>query len=530
MKFIRLMDAQTCIYSFPSFTRPFFDRTSTEQVAIFLMPKMELSTTAKNDSDKSIDRASFKYKLNEIAAFAEAILSGDNQSFKTELTAKIGDIREVCLKRVYSSISDSDLLMLVEMSSNTKRARREIVKIELPDEMWIKILGCLRQKDVYKSFALTCKRFYKLSLDPSINRSLQLRRIDEIDQEHVINVLKRSQFLTHIRTENCQSFVPLITTSLESCPKLKSIEIENSFRNTQGQSLPLSNVLAKMGKNLERLCITDNMLNITKTAIKTLKNLKYLQMGSISNFTSVEVLALANTCKQLETLSVSIAYDMHTKRTFKYLLKEVSGTLKYLKIKINAGHSSDLPSTWPKYIARAHNMETIEIIGPISIDSLTTGITNISGLKHLTLQSRTNSPNAYTNLFTNLNMKEMEDLNLIGVHGLTRENLIALANRECPKMTKFCFYRSEKANFDEEILRSLIINAPNLKSIHAENVDLSNDQLHRIQHETGVYIGVNSDRRRQLDKYISYNRLEKIERIKPLKRFGYEKCKCRCMF
>ena len=524
------MDAQTCIYSFPSFTRPFFDRTSTEQVAIFLMPKMELSTTAKNDSDKSIDRASFKYKLNEIAAFAEAILSGDNQSFKTELTAKIGDIREVCLKRVYSSISDSDLLMLVEMSSNTKRARREIVKIELPDEMWIKILGCLRQKDVYKSFALTCKRFYKLSLDPSINRSLQLRRIDEIDQEHVINVLKRSQFLTHIRTENCQSFVPLITTSLESCPKLKSIEIENSFRNTQGQSLPLSNVLAKMGKNLERLCITDNRLYITKTAIKTLKNLKYLQMGSISKFTSVEVLALANTCKQLETLSVSITYDMHTKRTFKYLFNEVSGTLKYLKI--NGEYSaSNFSSTWPKYIARAHKMETIDIIGSISIDSLTTGITNLSGLKHLTLQrqrgSLTDSPNAYTNLFTNLNMKEMEDLNLIGVHGFTRENLIALANRECPKMAKFCFHMSEKAKFDEEILRSLIINAPNLKSIHAENVDLSNDQLHRIQHETGVYIGVNSDRRRQLDKYISYNRLEKFERINCV---DYDKCKCRFMF
>ena len=528
MKFIILTDAQLYIYSFPSFTRPFFDRTSTEQVAIFVMPKMELSTIAKNNSDKSIDRASFKYKLNEIAAFAEAILSGDNQSFKTELTAKIGDIREVCLKRVYSSISDSDLFLDYSFDCfdfpPNKRARREIVKIELPDEMWIKILGFLGQKDVYKSFALTCKRFYKLSLDPSINRSLQLRRIDEIDQEHVINVLKRSQFLTHIRTENCQSFVPLIKTSLESCPKLKSIEIENSFRNTQGQSLPLSNVLAKMGKNLERLCITDNRLYITKIAIKTLQNLKYLQMGSISKFTSVEVLALANTCKQLETLSVSITYDMHTKRTFKYLINEVSGTLKYLKI--NAGYSSNFPSTWPKYLARAHNLETIEIIGSISIDSLTTGITNLFGLKHLTLQrqrgSLTHSPNAYTNLFTNLNMKEMEDLNLIGVHGLTRENLIALANRECPKMAKFCFHMSEKAKFDEEILRSLIINAPNLKSIHAENVDLSNDQLHRIQHETGVYIGVSSDRKRQLDKYISYNRLENIEKI--------NRCKCRFMY
>ena len=97
---------------------------------------MELSTIAKNTRDKSIDRVSFKYKLNEFAAFAEEILSGNNQSFKTELMAKVGDIGDVCRKRIFSNVSDWSWNV-----RPSKRARRKTVNIALPDEMWIKILS-----------------------------------------------------------------------------------------------------------------------------------------------------------------------------------------------------------------------------------------------------------------------------------------------------------------------------------------------------------------------------------------------------
>ena len=124
--------------------------------------------------EKPTENANFQSKLEELANFAESILQGTNESYKKELWNKVGLL---FIKGFDSHLPSS------KMGVTNKKAKKELM--DLPDEIWIRILGFLKKTDVFKSFALTCKHFNRLSLDPSIIKSLTLEKMDYLDHEHL---------------------------------------------------------------------------------------------------------------------------------------------------------------------------------------------------------------------------------------------------------------------------------------------------------------------------------------------------------
>ena len=144
--------------------------------------------------EKPTEIADFQSKLKEFAVFAETVFQGTNQFYKRELLSKVG---QFFCKQIDSCLSTWKL----ELSNEA--AKKDYM--DLPDEIWIRILGFMKKSDVFKRFALTCKRFNNLTLDPSIIRGLTLEELVEIDYEHVVNVLKRARFLKEIELNYCKN-------------------------------------------------------------------------------------------------------------------------------------------------------------------------------------------------------------------------------------------------------------------------------------------------------------------------------------
>ena len=202
----------------------------------------------------------------------------------------------------------------------SKRAKKEPVHIDLPDELWIKILQFMKNYDVFKNFALTCKRFNTLSLDTGTIKYLDLIRVCELDRESVLKVLKRSKVMTKIEIHNCTLFADILSTSLKSSSRLKSVTID--CKNDKKQVKKINTVLEKFGKNLEVLSLgVGGYFYITEAAIIKLTNLKILDLHGDTQLTSKNLIALATNSKIESLTAIVKRQTWHSKLFWKQLVK-----------------------------------------------------------------------------------------------------------------------------------------------------------------------------------------------------------------
>ena len=469
-----------------------------------------------------IDRASFNTKVKEFATFAETVFSGQNEALKNELIRKVN---RVCQKRKLPSLSNDSRWL-----ASTKGAKKKRTKVQLPDEIWIKILGFMKQKDVFRNFALTCKHFNKLSLDPSIIKSLYLRNIDQIDKDHVVKVLKRSRFLKKIEIRHCKSFLELLSTALEASQKLKSIIIED-YTNDPKQHEQFERILEKSRTTIEHLSLSgggNGGLIITPATIEKLINLKKLHLHYDPELTLEDLEALAKNSK-IESLHANISLyddnddpfnDADINSAFKTFFGATKKTLTDLKM-IFDDLDDDFNMEWPKYLSMCQNLEKIEIVeyNSSNPNDIMTSISSLPKLRYLKLDDFENIQNI-NSFIENLNLDIMEELAFCRME-ISMNSFMYLANRKCPNLKNICFYGCYQLKLDEEFLKKMISNCHKLEVIHISETkyELSDEQLYRLQ-QTGVVIGIEYERRRQVDKYVRYNGLPNARLLE------FYACKC----
>ena len=455
--------------------------------------------------------ANFQSKLEEFAVFTEAVFQGDNESYKAQLLGKVGHFFR---KRINSCLPINKLGFL------NKKARKQKVKIDLPDELWIKILGYMKIRDVFQNFALTCKRFNNLSLDSSIIKSLHLSHVDEIDYEYVLKVIKRSKFMTKIEINECKLFADIISTSLKLCPKLKSITIKNEKMN-KNQITNVNKLLEKYGKNLEFLSLDiGGYSTIKDNMIKELTNLKVLDLQNYdTKLYSKHVFALAKN-PNMESLRVTVSCDKDTNLAFKAFLKATVKTLKELQIKheefdnydFNASHTG----LWTKYLTMSQSLKRIEIENGSRL--ILKNISVVPKLKFLKLDSIVNHRSKDISfLFEKLDLEAMEELAIFNIN-ISLENFTSLANRKCPKLKHICFDGCTELKLDEHALKKMISNSPQLELIHVmdSDIDLTNEQLYQLKEQNGVSIGVSNEKDQQLKKFKRYKLQNSAPKYSPL--------------
>ena len=120
-----------------------------------------------------------------------------------------------------------------------------------PDEIWLKIIQYLPTKDVFRNFALICKRFNNLTQDSSAVKYLQLTAIDTWQKfENVSKLISITKYLVELKINKGWDFyfdnkcltklrslvgfdshkagdIELICQAFRSNPRLKSLKIKS---------------------------------------------------------------------------------------------------------------------------------------------------------------------------------------------------------------------------------------------------------------------------------------------------------------
>ena len=110
--------------------------------------------------------------------------------------------------------------------------------LPLPDEIYLKIFSYLSTNDILENVARVCQEFYRLSKDTQLIKEIQFE--ESIRNHNVSNlrsnllsikkVVIRSRGLTKLilkhQSELCTQFKDLMSAAMESCPKLKDLDIE----------------------------------------------------------------------------------------------------------------------------------------------------------------------------------------------------------------------------------------------------------------------------------------------------------------
>ena len=155
-----------------------------------------------------------------------------------------------------------------------------------PDEIWLKIIQYLPTKDVFRNFALTCKRFNNLTQDSSAVKYLQLSAIDTWQKfEKVSQLISKSKSLVEFKIDKGWYFYfditwltkwkstnRLICQAFRSNPRLKSLKIKSKKLDSETFDTIVSSRIEFLDLDLENNELpSDGITRLCR--IKTLKSL-----------------------------------------------------------------------------------------------------------------------------------------------------------------------------------------------------------------------------------------------------------------
>ena len=155
------------------------------------------------------------------------VSNGNNEIHKTKLLTKMLDFAKVLVQKPPLEKKTIDLPSEDSVPSKKIKLDSER-KVELPNEIWLKIMSYLKTKDLLKNFNLVCKHFKNLTLDSSAMKYLDVVKDlnDKEDYQNVVKVIKRSTCLKSIGIHQNYKYVTLlISHALKSNPNLKSIKL-----------------------------------------------------------------------------------------------------------------------------------------------------------------------------------------------------------------------------------------------------------------------------------------------------------------
>ena len=236
---------------------------------------MEYSIAETNSTklkEKDFDRI-----LDFYEKFSESVIFQDTEERKVKLFDMFKKMLK--LEKPKNAIIRS---LVHEKAVEAKKQNLNSIKIlNVPKEIWLKILNFMRSQTIFANFALVCKKFHELTLDSGAVKNIRLIKIKTQElYEKAVKVLKRSRNLSRIQIEYGYPFGnALITETFRSNPKLKSLIIENESKFVENW-FNRSKIDKKVfGKKLETLSLgsaklKDEIMN----EILSQKNLKALQI------------------------------------------------------------------------------------------------------------------------------------------------------------------------------------------------------------------------------------------------------------
>ena len=419
----------------------------------------------------------FDMSLDALDRFVKSVLLGRNKNHKRRMVEKLQNYVEM-----YELLEDH-----FQNQISTR-------KIQVPDEIWLRIMTFLNYKDVFLNVSLASKHFYNLTHDSSIVKSIKLKKIeDQTKLKHKLQVLKRSKNIRHVDITNVDQSTNIQLEQVLKCnPKLKALNFYapegkdqygcTFFEKFDEKKLPekTKEMIKKYANQIETLefdGISQELLSKEEyVALTNIPNLKCFKVVYPTYpFSSEEVLTpLAFDCKKLECITLRRLFKLKfVSSAFDGFFHERQNTLKRLRMV----HLELLNENIFRNLSLCQNIEQLELEGCFMTYESLHSISQLPNLKTLKC-------------------------------GMITYAILEIAN--WPKLERFwkgnrygCksdAFLEEK--FTDKCLKSLISNSPNIKSIHFDYpsvCNFSNKFLFEMCKETNVCISFGSQ------KYFEYS-------------------------
>ena len=242
--------------------------------------------------------------VDEFCKFSKEVFAGDDERRKKEL--------KQIMKNLMTSKTTS-IKRPIEVSDIVSEAKRmKLIASKLPNEIWMKIMSYLKNKDIFGSFALVNRHFHDLTLDPCAVKHLDLKDNKnkakfKARYKQTLKVVKRSKTLIGLNITNehyCKAdWNELVIETLKNNQSLNSLQLTKKF-GSDGMHLSanIANSL-RLAKNLQYLkCDGIEFDTYILDAICNLKSLKrvILHQTHQTNVSSTQI-----TPKFVESLAFS---------------------------------------------------------------------------------------------------------------------------------------------------------------------------------------------------------------------------------
>ena len=119
----------------------------------------------------------FQHHIETFEKFVNNVFSGCDRTQKSLLLEKCQNFVRIGEESKKRFLKDAKTIPKGKQSKN-----------RVPDEIWLKIIGFLETKDVFGNFAVVCKRFNSLTLQPTAIKKLSIN-YKNIKSKSFLNVL-----------------------------------------------------------------------------------------------------------------------------------------------------------------------------------------------------------------------------------------------------------------------------------------------------------------------------------------------------
>ena len=379
-------------------------------------------------------------------------------------------------------------------------------KVQVPYDIWLKIMNYLDTKDLFKNFNLACRKFNFMSMDSNAVKYLTLSSIKkETDFKMATKVIRRSKLLVEIKIDQCKKYwKPLMLEALKK-PKLKSIKIQKS---TSDVLFPGEKVKT-LGKHLERLDLREVMFSH-----KILKEI--IQIKTLKSITGVwidqkDLAFLTEYCHQIETLIID-AQHHGIKPILDKFFQARGKTLKSLKIHGN-GRLNKKDENILENINLCENLEHLSL-NNLGYQLPEKTILDLENLKTLHVIGFQGHPcgSRLSNLLENMNRSKLKQLFLEDATYMytSQDTLMVhqIEHLDFPNLERFYVQSKNLVDnsaatrpyIDENLIKAMLEKSPNLKSIQlygkckvGKISDIFKEYLEDLCIQKGIYMDFRFD-------------------------------------
>ena len=381
-------------------------------------------------------------------------------------------------------------------------------RVELPDELWMKIMSYVKSRYLFQNVSLVCKRFY------NIHRSA-------VQYLEMKSVGKKKEFLAAMKVlSQCKSLKvfeiewayrpycrvtsmmmmmeDMIKQVLTSSKILKSIKVyfNGGYGSLAEQPFSMDNIKT-LGRKLEHLELRG--MNIEdKGFLSTLNELKTLKVDCISD--ENDVISLTNNCPKLEAIHLSNLkpFDMDLGLAFDEFFSKRLSTLKEISLK-KFFYRNIYDDGFLKNLVLCQNIERFVACAVMLDLKHISGLSNLKELMLRRIQTKTSSSASaeiWITFFLNMNRKHLESLILSDCYGINTFVIKELAKLNFPELKMLHIKLLTEVNPENpnEIIKKFIKNCPKLKTIYffGERLKIDNHFILTMFKDFNVHISIDS--------------------------------------